>query len=110
GLEELRALAVTLSECAPLAADSKERAQSLLERLGDAVQRRGLADLVEDYTVFHVREWSPPREPRGLVDEFRTAIARVLRAEPEEMSASEVDDALQFRIAYGRRDDLVVDW
>jgi hypothetical protein len=110
GLDELRSLAVALSECAPLAADSRLRASALLERLGDAVQRPGLADLVEDYTVFHVRSWSPSREPRALVDERRGDVARVLRAEPDELSDGEVDDALQFHIAYGRSDDVVVDW
>jgi hypothetical protein len=93
---ELQALAATLDENPLLLDDSQKRVRALMERLGDAVADAELADLVEEYTVFHARRWSPAGDPRLLVDGQREPIARVLRAET--------------RISYGPDDDLAIDW
>lgn len=109
-LDELPAVATVLAEHTQLLDDSRRRAGRLLETLGDAVRSPNLADLVEDYTVFHARRWSPEQDPRSIVDGNRALIARILRAETETQRDDEVQDALQFRIGYGLRDDLVIDW
>ena len=106
----LLGLAGALSENQLLLEDSHRRVSALLAKLGDAVKRAQLSELVEDYAVFHVRRWSPAQDPAKVVDDERALVAGILRCEPEPMRASEVDDALQSRIAYGLQDDLVVDW
>jgi hypothetical protein len=107
---ELHELAVELDDNPLLLRDSERRVRALIGRLGDAVRASCLADPHEDYTVFHVRRWSPAGDPAAFVDARREGVARVLRAEPQPMRASEVDDALQSRIAYGLDDELVIDW
>lgn len=109
-LGELQALAIALDENPLLLDDSRKRVRALIERLGDAVADPQLAGLVEEYTVFHARRWSPPGDPRLLVDAQREPIARVLRAEGGAMRDSEVDDAFETRISYGPDDDLAIDW
>jgi hypothetical protein len=109
-LEQLADLAGTLDDNPQLLADSRDRVERLLRQLGDAIENPRIADLVEDYTVFHARRWSPPVEPARIVDEHRAIIARILRCEREPMSPGELDDALQVRLAYGVNDDVVIDW
>jgi hypothetical protein len=109
-LDELRGLASVLDEDSRLQRDSTERVKAWIERLGDAVRAPRLADLVEDYAVFHVQRWAPGSDPSTIIDARRDLIARTLRAEREGLRENEVADALQFRIAYGPRDDLVIDW
>jgi len=109
-LDELRGLASELDENPRLQNESVRRVKAWIERLGDAVRSPRLAELVEDYAVFHVRQWTPASDPSGIVDGRRDLIARTLRAERDSLRENEVADALQFRIAYGPRDDLVIDW
>jgi hypothetical protein len=109
-LDELRELASVLDENPLLQHDSVQRVKAWIDRLGDAVRAPRLADLVEDYAVFHLQRWSPADEPSAIVDARRDLVARTLRAERDSLRESEVADALQFRIAYGPRDDLVIDW
>ncbi|MCC6672850.1 MAG: hypothetical protein IT458_17435 [Planctomycetes bacterium] len=109
-LEDLVPLAGTLFENPTLLADSRRRAASLLERLGDAVARPGLAELAEDYFVFEVRRWQPAESAAVLVDRERELVARVLLGENEPLRASEVEDAHSCRIGYGNRDEVVLDW
>jgi len=109
-LDELRGLASVLDEDPRLKRDSTERVKAWIDRLGDAVRAPRLADLVEDYAVFHVQRWAPGSDPAAIIDGRRDLIARTLRAEREGLWENEVADALQFRISYGPRDDLVIDW
>ena len=109
-VEELHALAIALDANAQLLEASRNYVLALITRLGDTLRLPCLADLVEEYTVFHVRDWTPRCDPEEVMNQQRALVARVLRAEAEAMREGEVQDALQFRIAYGLRDDLVVDW
>lgn len=110
GLTELPALAAALDENPDLMTDSRTRAQALVDKLGLAIRRPKLADLVEDYTVFHLRRWSGADQPVRVVEESRELIARTIRAELGELSTREIHDALSSRLGYGPRDELVVDW
>lgn len=109
-LDELPELAVALDANAELLADSRRRVDRLLETLSIAVRRPSVSGLVEDYTVFHVRKWAVDDDPRAVVDRNRSLVARILRAETAMLREDEVADALQFRIGYGPRDELVIDW
>jgi hypothetical protein len=109
-LAELPELAAALDSNPELLGDSRRRVERLLETLDEAVRRPTVSALVEDYTVFHVRRWAAELDPRAIVERNRPLIARILRAERGELREDEVQDALQLRIGYGPRDDLVVDW
>lgn len=109
-LMELPALACAIDECSRLLSDSQGRALALIGKLGDAVWKPGLADVVEEYTVFHLRRWSGASDPAAAIDENRGLIVQILRAEREPMRESEVLESLHSRISYGPRDDLVIDW
>lgn len=109
-LDELRGLSSVLDENPLLLRDSVQRVKAWIDRLGDAVRAPRLADLVEDYAVFHLQRWTPASDPSAIVDARRDLVARTLRAERDSLRENEVADALQFRISYGPRDDLVIDW
>ena len=109
-LEDLVPLAEHLDDNAPLTKDSQTRARVLLERLGTSVRLARLAELVEDYVVFHVRKWATGESagPTGIAN--RAVVARILRADRAELHDDEIAEAMQCRIAYGKADELVVDW
>lgn len=109
-LEELPALAAALDENPALLTDSRNRAEALVAKLGLAVRRPRVADLVEDYTVFHVSRWGGSATPTEVVESSRALVARTIRAELGELSEREVQDTLASRLAYSPRDELVVDW
>jgi hypothetical protein len=109
-LAELSALAGAIDASPELVGDGKARARSLIDKLGDAVRKPMLADLVEEYTVFHLRRWSGASDPAAVIDENRGLVVQILRAECEALREEEVEESLHSRISYGPGDDLVIDW
>jgi hypothetical protein len=109
-LDELLPLATSIDENPTLMRDSRQRVTALIGRLAGAIRAPGLADLVEDFAVFHVRRWSPADDPKEIVDRDPALIARILRSEAQPMRGQEVQDAMQFRSSYGLQDELVIDW
>jgi len=107
-LEELVGLSANLYDNAPLLERSRELAVELLDSLGSAAQRPCLSDLVEDYFVFEVASLDGPIESLGTSE--RGTLARVLRAEPDELSAQEIEDSLSDFVAYRARETCYVDW
>jgi hypothetical protein len=108
GTEDLPRRMLDLVEPAALEADARTRAARLLDRLRDAVDRPSIADDVEEYAVVTIE---PPADAPFDLDEFEPgSVARMLRAEPGELSGQEIADALTERLSYGPRDVAVVDW
>ena len=108
GTEDLPRRMLDLVEPAALEADARTRAARLLDRLRDAVDRPSIADDVEEYAVVTIE---PPIDAPFDLDEFEPgSVARMLRAEPGELSGQEITDALTERLSYGPRDVAVVDW
>jgi hypothetical protein len=89
---------------------SRARVAELLEEIASAVTRPGIADVSEDYLVFH---WGDLAKGTSA-DEFLTRsgldLARLLRADPGWLSAQEVADALVTRVSFHENDLLLVDW
>ena len=108
--EHLVQLSSELQQSTVLPTDGRERLRRILERIGDAVSRPHLADLVEDYLVFRVDMLSGPRHPRWLVEDARGTTARLLRGEAGPLSEEEEDDAVRSRMSFGPHDLTVVDW
>ncbi|HYE02251.1 MAG TPA: hypothetical protein VD963_03340, partial [Phycisphaerales bacterium] len=109
-LESLLGLSAALSDNPELLAASRRRAQELLEEIRPAVGKASLADLVEDYAIFHLHSPGPPggattgESPLRFVARHRELLARVLRAETGRLSSQEVRDALASRLAYAPTD------
>ncbi len=102
-MEDLVGLAACLYANEDLRSRSREVCGRVVEALGDALLQPGVADEVEDYLIFQVR----PEE--GVVPSRRD-LARLLRAEPGELSAQEVENALANEVSYAEGDACYVDW
>lgn len=111
-LAALRTLSNALYENERLLEDSRRRVAALLESMAAAVVRPRLADLVEDYAIFHVA--SAAAETDGgvaaAIEANRHTIAQILRAETQPLSDDEIADALASRIAYAPDETVIVDW
>lgn len=113
-LGALLPLADELYEHVGLLADSRRHAEELLRLCGPAAARAGLAPVVEDYVLYHLRDvrtagghsapWPDWTEPQ------RALLARVLRAERGELSREEISDALWCAVSYSPSDAVVIDW
>ncbi|HEU5217036.1 MAG TPA: hypothetical protein VFU23_00140 [Gemmatimonadales bacterium] len=103
-------LSVSLRGQGGLAADARRRIERLVERLGAAVHRPRVAQLMEDYFVFEITEWDGPADAASLVGGHGELLARVLRAETGDLSLEEIADAIEARISFGRREVTLVDW
>lgn len=107
-LEELVGLAAELYGNQALIAASRGVADEVVTALGSALDRPKPPIHVEDYVMFQL-----PGLPGGtgtLLTEAGPILARMLRAEPGELSSQEIGDALAGRISYGPRDACLVDW
>lgn len=109
-LDSLRELSCLLSEENPLLADSRQRVEDLVKAVRRAVARPHIAELVEDYTVFHIEQAQTAASPETLHETFGAALAQVLRAERQPLSIQEASDALACRLSYGRDDVTLIDW
>lgn len=107
-MEGLVELAAALYDNAELAARSREVAGEVVRALGGAVDRPRVSQPVEDYLLFEVG--AVPGGPDRLLAEEEARVARVLRAEPGELSRQEIEGALGGRVSYGPGDACLVDW
>jgi len=87
---------------------SREVAREVMFALGAALDRPQLSTHIEDYVIFQVE----PSEggASSLLSSSGASLARILRAEEQQLSDQEVDDALAHPVSYGRDDLCLVDW
>lgn len=107
---ELLELAEALYEHPALLADARARVERLLADITPAVRRPALSPVVEDYTAYHIRRWSCTSTKPWLDPAVRGVLAQVLRAERQELSTQEIDDAMAQVISYTPRGATVIDW
>ncbi|MGD8867933.1 MAG: hypothetical protein PVI01_09885 [Gemmatimonadales bacterium] len=69
-----------------------------------------IADIVEDYVIFHVAQFADAIDPTDLLTTYSSPVARILRAESESISEQEARDAVALNIAFGKWDLAVLDW
>ena len=93
-----------------LLTDSRRRVEQLLKSMGDAAIKGNIADVVEDYVVFHIEELATSVDAREFCAKHSQEIAQILRAERKSLSDQEVDDALASKISFSSEDIAVVDW
>lgn len=110
----LALLAEGLETHAGLRADARRRVERLVEELGPAVAQGRMAEVSEDYVVYHARRWAGGvlgcSGPAAMIAGQRRDVARVLRAAPADIAEEEVADAMSARISYSAGDACVVDW
>lgn len=106
----LLTLSDTLYDNAVLLADSRRRVEHLCSTISAAATRPEIADLVEDYVIFHIQAFSEACSVETLYPAYGEQIARILRAELQALSTFEVQDALSCRVSYGADDMTFIDW
>ncbi|MBL0869809.1 MAG: hypothetical protein IBJ18_04455 [Phycisphaerales bacterium] len=102
-------LAETLYENQPLQLASKLAAEETLRAINAAVRRPLFAPIVEDYVIYHVRkgEGLPPATNSVELNRF---LARILRAEGQNLSDQQTEEALAGALSYSDRDVTHIDW
>ncbi|MEY2747576.1 MAG: hypothetical protein RL112_2618 [Planctomycetota bacterium] len=99
-----------------LASDStaQDAARALVERLVAAlrpcIDHPSLAEQEEDYVAWEVRSFEGDLAPEELLARHERVLARILRAEPDELSEQEVREAVETVVRFGTRDLAIVDW
>lgn len=109
-LTDLLALSDTLYDNATLLTDSRQRVEQLCSVIQSSTTRLEIADVVEDYVIFHIQAFSEPVAVATLRGLHGEDIARILRAEPQPLSELEVEDALLCQVSYVKDDFTVIDW
>jgi hypothetical protein len=107
---DLVPLSENLYDNESLLAHSRRYVEQLVEMIGPALTRPGIADAVEPYFIFELAAVSPPAPPAVFWTSYAEDVARILRSERGALSSEEVDDAIAYRISFGPGDVAIVDW
>lgn len=108
--EALIAFSCELSSTAVVRDDSHARVEHLLAVIEATVDRPNIADMTEDYLLFHVETLAGAGRLDDLWTEHAPTTARLLRSERDPLSEQEITDAMGTRISFGRNDVALVDW
>jgi hypothetical protein len=109
-LSGLLTLSNELYEATLLLVDSRKHVEQLLTVIGSAVSKPNMANVVEDYAIYHIEAFTPPYDINDLCMHYAQDIAQILRAENQPLSQQEVTDALAYRLSFGVDDVTIVDW
>ena len=109
-LKDLRDLSVELAQNDILLSDSRARVDDIMRVLDDAVEQPFVAAPVEDYEIFEIGNFEVSCPADALPSVAGADLAQILRAEEQELSEQEINDALTCRITYGRDDITLIDW
>jgi hypothetical protein len=93
-----------------LLADSRQRVEQLLTVIRGAFVKPEVADIVENYVIFHIKSFVTPCAPDALRTIHAPVIARMLRAERQELSSQEIQDALSRCLSFSPDDVTIIDW
>lgn len=89
---------------------AREQVEMLMKKIGPAIVRPRLAELVEDYYLFVMEELDRPMKADELLSGFRATLAQTLRFEMKNLSRIQQDEALGQSISYYENDLALVDW
>jgi len=109
-LADLIPLTQAIMEGDVLRVDAKERVTALANRIRTAIDRPEIAEIIEDYTVIHVRRRVGNEDAMTTVTDAAPSIARVLMAESGALSAHAIETATSTRLSYAPDDAAVLDW
>lgn len=103
--EEILTLAGELADPAPLNEAARRVVSPLIDRLRPAVTDLEVSELSEEYIVFQV-----DNAHTGWVADHADWIARLVRLEPDPLSAGEVAEANRLNLSYTPTDLVTLDW
>jgi hypothetical protein len=109
-LSGLLTLSNDLYDATSLLADSRQHVERLLAVIGSAVSKPNIANVVEDYVIYHIEAFAVRHDIDDLCTRYAQDIAQILRAETQPLSQQEVMDALAYRLSFGVDDVTIVDW
>jgi hypothetical protein len=109
-LAELRAAACALAGDAELAAAARSITNGLLARIGASIADLGLSDVVEEHLVFEVTEFDSELPLAELPARCGPELAQILRAEPQDLSAQEIEHATATSVMRTPGDLVLLDW
>lgn len=92
-----------------LLTDSRRYVVEVLAAIGDAAARPRIADVVEDYSVFHIESFTAACDAATLWTSEALLVAQVLRAAPAPLSQQEIVDATSLRLSFGPNDATIID-
>ena len=108
--EEFAETALSLAGDPAVAREAEAQARLLFEAIRPAVTRPGFVDLVEDYGIWHVGEFSPPLTGTEALARLPRELARLLTLDPGPFSEAAVSEVLRNPIRYWENDLVLADW
>ncbi len=114
-LESLMTLSEDLYESRVLLDASRGLVEKIMAEAGDAIARPRLGPNIEDYVIYRLRLTDESGAPlpgplAPLIDAHAGTLARILRADRQQLSDQEIRDAMACRISYAPADAAVIDW
>lgn len=112
-IERVLTLTDELYDHAGLAAHARGLAESILAKLGSAIDAPALTPHMEDYLVIHASSFTVEGEGASIEERLRrgaSTLARVLRAERAMLSPEHADDAVACMASYTPGDAVIIDW
>jgi hypothetical protein len=102
--------ALALASEPALERSAREAAGAVFERIRPAVSRPGLADLVEEYCLWHVGAFSPPLTGADALSRLPRDMARLLTLERGDFSEPAIAEILRAPIRYFDNDLFLAEW
>jgi hypothetical protein len=90
--------------------NAREQVESLMKKIGPAILRPKLADLVEDYYLFVIESLSPVLSAEELLTGHRALLAQTLQFEVSPLSRGLQEESLAQNISYYEHDLAIIDW
>lgn len=109
-LDEYAEIALSLASESGMEKFARDAARRLFDRIRPAVSRPMFADLVEEYSVWHVGGFSPALSGTEAIARLPREIARLLTLERAELSEAAVAEIVRSPIRYFDNDLVLADW
>ncbi|HSE14529.1 MAG TPA: hypothetical protein VLB08_02960 [Candidatus Deferrimicrobium sp.] len=109
-LDEYAEIALSLAMEGGMEKSARDAAQRLFGRIRPAVSRPMFADLVEEYCVWHVGEFSPAMSGTEAIGRLPREIARLLTLERGELSDAAVAEIVRDPMRYFDNDLFLSEW
>jgi len=109
-INELVKISDKLVEISDAESEAKKVADKIKKEIADVLVKPIENHYMEDYIIFHVKEFDKKTTAKELVEKHRSTLASILRSEAEELDESEINGALNDSVSYFSDDIVIVDW
>src|SRR5438270_8475626 len=107
---ELSRLAGALADPAGIVEAARTAVEPIYRKLLPAIENPAWIDLSEEYFVFQLIPDAATPTPPQLLAQYPGWLAGLVRLERDELSDSEIAEALRLRLSYSPDDLLITDW